>query len=405
MQDQKKSHLLVLFLTVFLYLVGFGVIIPILPVLSRDYGASAFEVGVLMSLYSLMQFLFAPFWGGLSDRMGRRPILVGCLLGEGLTYILFAYADTLTGLFIARALAGFFGASISTASASISDVTGPQERSKGMALIGAAFGLGFIVGPAMGGFLTQFGENLYGTTAAGIRLTLLSVAGLCFMTFIFGLAFLKESLLPENRNREKPTSRLQKLKDLGKEPVLGILVAAFFMATFSMAAMESTLILFVGDRFNWGIVEVSYGFAYIGVLSTLNQGLIVRRLLPKLGERRLLVTGLLLMATSFGLIAVSSSIFILAIAMTVLSFGTSFTNPSIMGSISLLVPTNRQGEAMGTAQSAASMGRILGPLAGGFLYGQFHPVSPFVMGALVSISAFFLLRRNWKGLPNSAQQK
>lgn len=403
MQEQKKSHLAVLFLTVFLYLVGFGVIIPILPVLSRDFGASAFEVGLLMSLYSLMQFLFAPFWGRLSDRYGRRPILVGCLLGEGFTYLLFAFSHDLMWLFLARGLAGFFGASISTASASISDVTGPKERSKGMALIGAAFGLGFIVGPALGGGITHLGESIYGDVQKGIQLTLFFVSGLCFATFIFAWFALKESLAVEKRRTGPRESRWKRLGATLRTPVVSALVTTFFLSTFAMAAMESTLILLVADLFQWGLVEISFGFAYIGVLSTLNQGVLVRRLLPKWGERKMLTIGLVFMAVCFALIAVSSTIWMLAIAMTFLSFGTSFTNPSIMGSVSLLSKDTEQGEAMGTTQAAASLGRILGPALGGFLYGAVSRPAPFLLGAVSVCLALLLVRANWARLPSSAK--
>jgi multidrug resistance protein len=156
----NKSQLAIIFFTVFLYLVGFGVVIPVIPILSRNFGATALQTGLLLSVYSLMQFLVAPFWGRLSDRLGRRPILLFCLVGEGLSYLLFAWARSLEWLFAARVLAGFFGASLSTASAYISDITPKHERSKGMALIGAAFGLGFVVGPALGGGLAVWGHHI-----------------------------------------------------------------------------------------------------------------------------------------------------------------------------------------------------------------------------------------------------
>jgi MFS family permease len=192
------------------------------------------------------------------------------------------------------------------------------------------------------------------------------------------------------------------MKKMFKIPPFSVLVVSFFLATFSMAAMEATLILFVGDKFQWGLKEVSFGFVYIGVLSTLNQGFLVRRLLPKLGERRLLSVGLVLMALSFSLIAQSESIELLAVAMTVLSFGTAFTNPSILGSISLLIPADQQGEALGTAQSSSSLGRILGPAVGGFLYGSIAMIAPFICATLVTLAAFLLIQKYWDQLPNSA---
>ena len=199
----NKSRLAIIFFTVFLYLVGFGVVIPIIPILSRNFGATALETGLLLSVYSLMQFLFAPFWGRLSDKLGRRPILLFCLFGEGLSYIMFAWARSLEMLFVARLFAGFFGASLSTASAYISDITPKHERSKGMALIGAAFGLGFVVGPALGGGLALWGYHINPAPHFDTSFSAYWVAALCFANFLFGLKFLTESLNEKSESAAK----------------------------------------------------------------------------------------------------------------------------------------------------------------------------------------------------------
>ena len=405
MTDQSKSHLTIVFLTVFLYLVGFGVMIPVLPVLSREYGATAFEVGLMMSVYSFMQFLFSPFWGRLSDRKGRRPILLFCLLGEAFSYLLFTLSHSLEMLFVARALAGFFGASISTASAAISDVTPAHERSKGMALIGAAFGLGFIVGPGLGGALAWWGQTLRPDQPQfGMQFAAASVAVICALTFVFAFFKLKESRVFSQVPLEV-TTRWQKLGKFLRRPVAGPLIGSFFLNSLAMSMMEATLILFVADRFGWGLREVSFGFAYIGVLSAFSQGFLVRKLLPKLGERKLMRTGILLMAASFFLIVVASQIWILAISMTLLSFGTSFSNPSLLGSISLLSSKDEQGEALGTTQGTASLGRILGPAMGGFLYGQVHVTSPFLGACVFSLTSFVIVLMQGTRVPDSALQK
>ena len=403
MSEQKKSQLTVIFFTVFIYLVGFGVIIPITPIIGKEFGATSSQVGLLMSIYSLMQFLFSPFWGKISDRVGRRPVLLFCLLGEGASYLLFAAARDLEVLFAARALAGFFGASLSTASAYISDVTPPNERSKGMALIGAAFGLGFIVGPALGGGLTMLGEHYSSAPHFGTSFALVVVSGICFANFFFGVKYLKESLVKTHDIKVKDISRIQKIFMYFKKPLVGPLMWVFFINSMAFSTMEATLVLLVGDRFGWGIKEVSFGFAYIGVMSTINQGFVVRRLLPVLGERKMLVIGLSCLGCSLVGIAVAHQIWELAIVMTVLSFGYSFTNPSTLGSISLLSPANEQGAVLGTTQGLAALGRIIGPAFGGLVYQEIHQTAPFFSAATLALVALSIVVINYGRLPESAK--
>jgi MFS family permease len=391
----------VIFLTVFIYLLGFGIVIPIIPLLSQDFGATAFQAGLLLSMYSLTQFLFAPFWGRLSVRIGRRKVLLGCLLGVGLTYILFAYARNLEMLFLARLLAGFFGASISTASAAISDITPPNERSKGMALIGAAFGLGFMFGPAIGGLLSMWSENISTAPHFQSSFVMLWVAGICFATFLFGLKFLKETLSPQNRPPERK-NRWKLLAENFSRPTVGLLMLVFFFASFAMSSMEATLVLFMKERFNWGLREVSFGFAYIGVMITLTQGLIVRRLLPKIGERQTMIWGLMSFTLGLAGIAISSTLFGMMITMTLLSLGNGLANPSILGSISLLTPSSEQGFTMGSTQSLASLGRILGPIFGGFLFQQLHVTAPFLAGTAFSLLALLIVLKMGTRVPDAA---
>lgn len=358
-----------------------------------------------MSVYSFMQFLFAPFWGRLSDQKGRRPILVFCLLGEALSYVVFSLSNSVEMLFLSRLLAGFFGASLSTASAAISDVTPPHERSKGMALIGAAFGLGFVIGPALGGILTLWGEHLFGNQLTAIRFASGAVAVLCFSTFLFAFFKLKETRqVSANAGSTKHESRFKKLWNYLSKPVLGTLVRSFFLNSLAMSTMEATLILFAADRFGWGLKEVSFGFAYIGVLSSFNQGYLVRKLLPKWGERRLLNMGLVFMLLSFLTICISTHIWILAIAMTLLSFGNSFSNPALLGTISLLCSKDEQGEALGTTQGTASLGRIIGPTLGGYVYGAWHMLAPFLLSSIFSLVSLIGVLMIIKQIPNSAKK-
>ncbi len=394
----NKSQLAIIFFTVFLYLVGFGVVIPILPILSRNFGATALETGLLLSVYSLMQFIFAPFWGKLSDRHGRRPILLFCLVGEALSYIMFAWARSLEWLFIARLLAGFFGASLSTASAYISDITPKSERSKGMALIGAAFGLGFVVGPALGGGLAVWGQHISSAPHFDTSFASYWVAGLCFANFLFGIKFLKESLNEKSESAAKK-KRFSLLWHYLTQKTVGPLMSVFLLSSLAMSSMEATLILFMGERYSWDIKQVSFGFAYIGIVIIFTQGFLVRRLLPKWGERKVLRLGVLLFALGLTGIAVANSVWAMAITMTLLSLGNGLSNPSTLGSISLLAGSTEQGAVMGVTQSMASLGRILGPAMGGALYGSVAITAPFWASGLLALVAFLIVISIYKLIP------
>lgn len=398
----KKSQLAIIFFTVFLYLVGFGVVIPIIPILSKNFGATALQTGLLLSVYSGMQFLFSPFWGRLSDRMGRRPILLFCLVGEGLSYILFAWARSLEWLFVARILAGFFGASISTASAYISDITPKQERSKGMALIGVAFGLGFVVGPALGGGLAAWGHHIDPTPHFDTSFAFLWVAGLCLMNFLFGLKFLKESLSEQSESAAKK-KRLSAMWYYLNKKTMGPLMTVFLLSSLAMSGMEATLILFMGEKFHWDVKQVSFGFAYIGVIIIFTQGFLVRRLLPKWGERKVLRLGLLLLGTGITGIAIANTIPMMAVTMTLLSLGNGLSNPSTLGSISLLADSSEQGSALGVTQSMASLGRIIGPALGGALYGSVAMTAPFWVSGLMAFVGLALVLLNYKLIPENAR--
>ncbi|KHD88951.1 MAG: multidrug resistance protein [Bdellovibrio sp. ArHS] len=400
----NKSQLAIIFFTVFLYLVGFGVVIPILPILSRNFGATALQTGLLLSVYSLMQFLFSPFWGRLSDRLGRRPILLFCLLGEGLSYIVFALSRSLEWLFVARILAGFFGASLSTASAYISDITPKQERSKGMALIGAAFGLGFVVGPALGGGLAVWGQSISSEPHFDTSFAAYWVAALCFANLLFGIKYLKESLSDKSESAEKK-KRFSVMWHYLNLKTVGALMTVFLLTSFAMSSMEATLILYMGEKFQWNIKQVSFGFAYIGVIIVFTQGFLVRRLLPKWGERKVLRLGLALFAMGLTTIAFANSIGMMAIAMTLLSLGNGLSNPSILGSVSLLTDSKEQGVTMGVTQSMASLGRIIGPAFGGFLYGAVAMTAPFWASGALAFLGFAIVLYIYKFIPEHGRVK
>ena len=403
--SKSKAALGVVFLVVFIDLIGFGIVIPLSPYLARKYAASPFEVGLLMSIFSLAQFIFSPVWGRISDRIGRRPILLMGLLGSGLSYLGFAFATTLTGLFIARLFAGIFGATISTASAYIADVTDKSERSKGMGLIGAAFGLGFVLGPFIGGFAGSWGKSLGAEAPYGMSFAAIVAAGICLSNFVLACFVLKESLTPEMRKIAGPrASRFMRLKEHIGKPVLGHVLMVLFLATLAMAHMESILFLLMKDRFDWSVEMSSFGFAYIGIMIAFTQGYLARKLLPKWGERKLLSTGLILASIGMYGIGFSSSIAMLAMIMTVLTIGYGVTSPAVMGSISLLSSADEQGEVMGVGQSLSALGRILGPAMGGWLYGNVSHESPFLAAGGFMSLALILIIVNRAKLPDSAKK-
>ena len=399
--SHEKKPLFIIFLTVFIYLLGFGIVIPTIPLLSTQLGATALETGLLLSVYSLMQFLFSPFWGRLSDKHGRRPILLICLAGEAVSYLLFAQADNLVLLFFARALSGFFGASISTASAYISDITPPNERSKGMALIGAAFGLGFLFGPAIGGGLTIWAEHI--STDPFFRTSFSSywVAGLCLITFIFALKYLKETHKPNTESTEKNKNRLKNIFESFQRETVGPLMFVFLLSSLAMSTMEATLVLYTKDKFGWGLKEVSFGFAYIGVCIVVTQGYLVRKFIPRFGEKQVLRTGLVFMAIGLSGIAIAKSIWVLAITQTFLAVGVGFTNPSTLGAISLLTNSDEQGRILGTTQSMASLGRIIGPAIGGALYSALTIESPFILSGVMILLGLFVVITIYSQIPNA----
>ena len=403
-----KKPQVVIFLTVFIYLLGFGMIIPILPLLSTHYGASALQAGLLISVYSLMQFIFSPMWGKLSDKIGRRPILMYCLLGEAISYLLLAWSRSLEMLFVSRILTGFFGASISTASAYISDITPANERSKGMALIGAAFGMGFLFGPAIGGGLTYFAETLRPTDTNFITgFSSYGVAILCVATFVFAYFNLKESLVKNEKSEIDSVKKIGRIENISKYinmPVVGTLIFTFGLATLAMSMMEATLVLYMKDKFGWGIKEVSFGFAYVGICIVFTQGFLVRKLIPKIGERNVLRIGLTCMAIGLAGIAFAEHIWMMAIVQTFLAVGNGFTNPSIMGSVSLLVPADEQGLAMGTTQSLSALGRVIGPALGGLLFGSLTMGSPFIVAGLLVVCALILILSIYSKLPMAGKK-
>ncbi len=377
----KKSPLFIIFLVVFIDLLGFGIIIPNLPLYAKSYGASGTTLGFLMASYSTMQFFFSPFWGRLSDRYGRRPIILLSILGVGLSMFILGQASSLLWLFIGRTLAGIFGANISAASAYIADVTSPKDRAKGMGLIGAGFGLGFTMGPFLGAVLSQWGYGM-AAYAAGC----LSMAN-----FIFAYLRLKE---PETTHQIRKEHRSHASWDLKRKilgnPQAGLAILIFFIVTFAFGQLETAFAFYMKDFFELDARGSGTILGMMGLIMVLIQGGGIRKLVPKYGEVRLTLIGTGLMAITLLLSTFTFSLQTFVIILLFNGIGFAITNPSISSLASRSVSEEIQGITMGTYQSAGSLARIFAPVTAGFLYDHIKP-APFRVAALLFALACLLV--------------
>jgi MFS family permease len=383
-----------LFLIVFIDLVGFGLVIPLLPFYAVRFGASAQQVTLLLAVYSMMQLFAAPLWGRLSDRVGRRPVLMISMAASVLAYLWIGSATALWMLFAARAFAGACAGNIAAAQAYIADVTKPEERAKGMGLIGAAFGLGFIIGPALGGLLAG-----HDPATADVETPAWVAAGLSFVALCGVVLLLTESLSIDRRGIRSPSrSRLGAILDVLRRPVLSRLILLFFLVILAFAGMESTFALWAMEQFGWGPGQVGYVFAYVGLLSAILQGGLIGRLARRFGEERLLVCGLALIGTGLLGMAVTRSIPMLAPAVSALALGMGLTQPSLNSLISRRAGREEQGEVLGVSQSVGSLSRVLGPAAAGFFFASFGRNAVFFWGAVLVAIALSLTLKLIRGL-------
>jgi len=381
----------ILFLIVFIDLVGFGIVIPLLPFYGEHFQAGPFLVALMMASYSLGQFIAAPFWGRLSDKIGRRPVLIVSLFGASVSYVSLGFATTITMLFAVRLFSGLMAGNISTAFAYIADITTPENRAKGMGLVGAAFGLGFIAGPAIGGLLA--GPD---PLTADYQTPAFAAAGLSFLAFALTIALLKESL-PENVRAERESrpkqNRFKQFKEAISRPGIGLLITLSFLATFVFAGMETTFAMWSHRQFGWGPQQNGYLFAFIGIIAAIIQGGAIGHLTKRFGEANLIVQGAVALAIGMALVPFSHNLPLLLLAMVVIAYGFSIINPALNSLISLRTVATDQGQMMGVARSATTMARVVGPAWAGILFAQLGKEWPYYAGTVVMlVVAYFALR-------------
>jgi DHA1 family tetracycline resistance protein-like MFS transporter len=355
----------VVFTIVFIDLLGFGIVLPLLPTYAATFGVTPAAIGFLVTSFSLLQLVAVPFWGGLSDRIGRRPVLIVGLVGSAASYVLFAAAGSYATLLISRIVAGAMGATVGVAQAYIADITPPERRAHVLGMLGAAFAMGFIFGPALGGALSTHSYASAGVVAAV----------LCAANALAAIAWLPE------------TPKHQAFRRAGRVPLgpLAAPLAASFLLTSAFAVIHVTLPLFGRDALGDTPAQMGLLFAYMGVVSAVVQGGMVGRLAPRVGEKPLAWAGGLLLAAGLGLVPVASTHLVLYATLGVLAAGSALATPSIYAVVSRRVSPGQQGAALGLTQTAATLGRIVGPMTAGAIIGVRGVRAPFWAGALLAL--------------------
>ena len=377
----RRGPLFVVFFTVLLDLLGFGMILPLLPFYGEELGAGPMGVTLLFASFSLAQFVCAPLWGRLSDRVGRRPVLLVSIAGAVVAYLVFALARSLTVLVVARTASGVAAANYSIAQAYVADVTPPEGRAKGMGLLGAAFGLGFVLGPVLGGLAGHFGY-----AAVPLAAAVLSVVNL-----LLAAALLPESLPPEKRRRtsERWVGREQVRRAVENRPVAGLMLL-FFLVILAFSSMEATIGLFVEARYGFGFIETAWLFTFIGVVMVIVQGGLLGRLAARFGERRLVIAGVAFMSAGLLLLPVGAAVAFLALTTALLAAGMGLHNPATLSLISRMTEEHRQGGTLGVTRSLGALARSIGPIWGGWSYGTLGPAWPFWSAAGLMVATLAL---------------
>jgi multidrug resistance protein len=380
----SRAVLGIIFLTVFLDLVGFGIVLPLLPFYATDLGATPLIVGLIIGSYSAMQFLFSPIWGSLSDRHGRRPLLILGLFGSAVSYIIFGLAESISVLLFSRVIAGIMGANIPVAQAYIADTTTLENRARGMGLIGAAFGLGFIFGPAIGGFLSRWGYGVPGFVAAGLS----------FLAASSAVFLLPESLAPEDRTPTTGHGGLDAIaarfesarKVLGRgrlrDPILG-----FFLGTMGFAGFTTTFPLFLDNPLGLSPMHAGGMFALVGVISAVAQGGAIGPLVERYGEKLIAAAGSVLLGAALAVMGWVRTTPMTVAMLIPVGLGWVLMAPSLQSLISRRADARAQGEVLGVNQSVSAVARMIGPVAAAAGYGIFGPGLGFLAGGLLVLAA------------------
>jgi MFS transporter, DHA1 family, tetracycline resistance protein len=390
---KRKPSILVIFLSVFIDLIGFGIVLPLLPGFAEDnfrpdFSAKGLIIGAIIGSFSAMQFFFAPMWGKLSDRIGRRPVMLFSNLGAAGSYVLFAIACGLSGpaglwmILVSRIFAGICGANLSVASAYIADISPPEKRSARMGLIGMAFGLGFIFGPAIGAFSVElFGKQGPGWVAASF----------CAANFILGWFILGESRQPGSA-KVVPRPKLGQWGHTLAQPKLGLLICVFFFATFCFTCFESTFPLLAKHQFSFGEKQlnhrIGYLFTYAGFIAAMVQG-VIGRLVKKFGEPNLIFSSLIIFAAGLASLPFAKTMPEILLVLALLAIGSGLNRPPVFGMISLNSSPDEQGANLGVAQSFGALARMLGPVFASTLF-FVRPSLPYLIcGGLALLTSFF----------------
>lgn len=388
---KNKPALSLIFLTVFIDLLGFGILIPILPSFAiKELGVDETAIGVAIAIYSFVQFIFNPILGKLSDKHGRKPVIVLCLFINALGYVIFAFTSSFIILLVSRIVAGVGGSSIAVAQAYIADVTTKETRSKGMGLIGSAFGLGFVFGPLIGGFLSKFGYMETGLGAAAFS----------FIAFIVTIILLPESNLERSKvvETKRRIFNIDAILKAFKNPNLAILISLFFILTFSFANIYGTFALLGIQVFGFTDLQNGYMFGIIGLSSAIVQGGLIGPITKFLGKKKVLILGSFLIMVTLAIIPYAGNFLWLAVDSIFLSIGTGMLQPTLLSLISEVASEAEQGMTLGVNQSLSALARMFGPLWGGFAFEFFGYPFPFLTGAafmflVVAATIFYIPRK------------
>lgn len=386
--DRSERGVLPIVTTVFFDLVGFGIVLPLIPFYASDLGASAFEVGLIIASYSAVQFLLSPIWGGLSDRYGRRPVLIVGLAGSAVSYFVFSIATTLSVLLASRMIAGAVGANVAVAQAAIADSTRPDRRARGMGLIGASFGVAFIVGPAVGGILSRWGYAVPGFVAAGLSAT----------NAVIAIFLLPETIRAPARDRGRIRAALFADRLTHARRVFGRLdvlepILALSLGTVAFAAFTTTFPLFLKDSLSLDAAAAGGMFALLGLVNAIAQGRLIGPFVERSGERRVAARGALLMAAALMGLVWFAGLWATIFLLVPFGLGWGMLAPSMQSLMSRRAGHEEQGEVLGVNQSMGSLARVLGPVAGGWVFGALGYRSEFALSAaLVVLAAAWILR-------------